>query len=328
MSKFVKSAGILFYIFFFTFTAYALEVIPSGECVGVKMYTDGLIVVNTSELKDKNGKIKDIAQEYGIRKGDIIKGINGKNATSSHDFASIVANSQGREIKLTLEREGQETEVKVKASETNDGYKLGLWLRDSTAGLGTITFYTDDSFAALGHGICDIDTGSIMPIHRGIIQNCTINSITKGNNGSPGAITGNIDGSELGKITKNTEIGIFGKLNTPTNGKALPVADKKEIKTGDAVILSDVDGNGVKEYSIEIKRIFPPMSDTKDMIIKITDSTLIEKTGGIVQGMSGSPIIQNGKLIGAVTHVFVNDPTRGYGIFIENMLAETEKINS
>ena len=326
MSKFVKSAGILFYIFFFTFTAYALEVIPSGECIGVKMYTDGLIVVNTSELKDKNGKIRNIAHEYGIKKGDIIKKINGREAISSHTLADTVASSGGKELTLTIENDNKATEKKVKPIRTDEGYKLGIWLRDSTAGLGTITFFTQNSFAALGHGICDIDTGNIMPIHRGIIQDCTINSIVKGSNGSPGAITGNIDGSEKGKITKNTEKGIFGTLSSPPIGKAMPVADKKEVKTGDAVILADVDGNGVQEYSIEIKRIFPPMSDTKDMVIKITDSSLIEKTGGIVQGMSGSPIIQNGKLVGAVTHVFVNDPTRGYGIFIENMLAEAEKI--
>lgn len=326
MSKFVKSAGVLFYSFFFTFTAYALEVIPSGECIGVKMYTDGLIVVNTSELKDQNGKTKNLAHEYGIKKGDVIKKINGSKATSSHDFADTVTGSGGRAVTLTIERDNQTTEKKVKPIKTDDGYKLGIWLRDSTAGLGTITFFTEDSFAALGHGICDIDTGNIMPIHRGIIQECTITSIVKGSNGSPGAITGNIEGIEKGKITKNTEIGIFGTLNTPPSGNALPVADKKEVKTGDAVILADVDGNGVKEYSIEIKRIFPPMSDTKDMVIKITDSSLIEKTGGIVQGMSGSPIIQGGKLVGAVTHVFVNDPTRGYGIFIENMLTEAEKL--
>ena len=327
MLKFLKSTFLILLLSLLPVSAYALDVIPSGECIGVKMYTDGLMVVDTSAVTDKNGRKIDIATAYGIEKGDIITKINGKKTQTSEMLSESISESCGNDITLTVRRGGKEEDKTITPADTVDGFKLGLWLRDSTAGLGTITFYKDNQFAALGHGICDVDTGSIMPISRGIIQKCTVTSVEKGSSGSPGAISGDINGIEVGKITQNTEHGLFGSLNSPCKGKALPVAEKKEIKTGDAKILADVDGNGVKEYSIEIKRIFPSVKGTKDMVINVTDDQLIAKTGGIIQGMSGSPIIQNGKLVGAVTHVFVNDPTRGYGIFIENMLVEAEKIS-
>lgn len=319
----IKSAKYItaFFIFFFAASsAHAMEVIPSGKCVGVKLYTDGPVVVDTTPLTARDGRKIDIAAGYGIKKGDIIKKINGEDILSNQMLLAKLDENGISEITLTIDRDNSEREISLTPADTADGPKLGLWLRDSTAGLGTITCYTHDSFAALGHGICDIDTGNIMPIDRGIIQSCTISSVSKGKNGIPGAITGTIDGAELGSITENKDCGIFGKTSERPNGNPIEVADKSEVRCGKATILADVDGNGVKEYSIEIKQISPPLFGTKDMVIKVTDDELIQKTGGIVQGMSGAPIIQNGKLAGAVTHVFVNDSLSGYAILAEHML--------
>ena len=215
-------------------------------------------------------------------------------------------------------------DVCVTPANTKEGKKLGLWLRDSTAGLGTITCIDDDRFYALGHGICDIDTGSIMPIKKGIIQKCTNVNVIKGSKGEPGAITGDINDIILGNIYSNSHTGITGDAKNINGIKTVAVADTKDVKTGNASIVCNVDGTGVKEYAIEIKRIALPSKNGKDMIIEITDPELIKKTGGIIQGMSGSPILQNDKFIGAVTHVFINTPTRGYGILAENMLGEKE----
>lgn len=294
-------------------------VTPSGECMGVKIYTQGLIVTDTVTLTDLNGKEINLAAGYGIEKGDIIKSIDGKPAVSNSYLAECVNNCQNN-LTLTIERHGSNRDIALTPIETSDGKKLGLWLRDSTAGLGTITCSIGNKFIALGHGICDIDTGNIMPVERGIIQECTITSIEKGKNGSPGAIGGSIDGKEMGVITENTAHGLRGSFYEPQKENPIPVLDKTEVKTGAATILADVDGSGVKEYAIEIKRIAPIYSGGKDMVIKVTDKRLIEKTGGIVQGMSGAPILQNNAFVGAVTHVFINDSLSGYGILAEKLL--------
>lgn len=307
-------------VFLLNTSALALEVIPSGECVGVKLYTDGLVVVDTSAVTGTDGTEHNPAKDHGIAKGDIIKSINGIPAESNEMLANEIARHSGEEITLTVCKNGKDHDVTLTPPETDAGPRLGLWLRDSTAGLGTITCTLNDRFAALGHGICDVDTGNIMPVGRGIIQECTICTITAGGNGAPGAITGSIDGAELGSININSDNGLFGTLTQPYSGSAVEVAEKQEVRTGAASILADVDGEGVKEYSIEIKRISPPLFGTKDMVVKVTDDTLIQKTGGIVQGMSGAPILQNNKLVGAVTHVFVNDSLSGYAILAEHML--------
>ncbi len=302
--------------------AHGEEVTVSGECVGVKLYTDGLIVTDTTAVTQKDGTELNLALGYDIQKGDIITKINGQAAVSNEMFSNILFNSDG-EVNITISRNEQERDITILPADTENGPRLGLWLRDSTAGLGTITCYTDTEFAALGHGICDVDTGCIMPVKKGIIQNCSDTVISKGRNGVPGAITGTIDGTLLGEVTRNTEHGLFGKIKNTPQGRKVQTADKTEIRTGNATILADVDGNGVKEYGIKIKQVAPSLAQTKDMVIEITDKELLEKTGGIVQGMSGAPILQNDKIVGAVTHVFVNDPARGYGIFIENMLNNT-----
>lgn len=300
--------------------AYAgIYVIPSGECIGVKMYTDGLIVVGTTAVTDTAGRNVSPTDKSGIKKGDIVTAVNGTAAVSNEMLSEAVASAAGT-VTLTVESDGKKREVTLTPAETDSGPKLGLWLRDSTAGLGTLTYTDGSHFAALGHAICDVDTGNIMPIERGIIQNCTITSVKKGDAGSPGAVTGDIDGAELGSITDNTELGIFGELENEPEGEPVEVASASEVRTGEATILADVDGKGVTEYTIDIKRVTPPSSSGKDLVIEVTDPELIEKTGGIVQGMSGAPILQNGKLAGAVTHVFVNDPLSGYGVLAESMV--------
>ena len=298
-------------------TVFAEDVTVSGECVGIKVYTDGLIVTDTMDLTDICGKQIDIASGYGIKKGDIITKVNGTAVENAQDISDALSCGQ---ITLSLRRKDKEFDVTITPAKTENGPKLGLWLRDSTAGLGTITCYMGNKFVGLGHGICDIDTGNIMPVRNGLIQECTSIDIIKGKKGSPGAITGAINGKKLGKVSENDFCGIRGTTFSSTDGIRAETADKTEIRTGNASILSDVDGTGVKEYEIEISHISASGGKGKDMVIKIKDKELIEKTGGIVQGMSGSPIMQNGKLVGAVTHVFVNDPTKGYGVFIENML--------
>ncbi len=310
-------------ISFYVSAAYAETVSVSGDCVGVKLYTDGLIITDTMTLTDVTGKKINLAAGHGIRKGDIIKKVNGVDATN----AEVISKALSDSLTLTVSRNDTEFDVALTPITTKDGPKLGLWLRDSTAGLGTITCIYNGKFVGLGHGICDVDTGNIMPLRQGIIQDCSGFAVIKGTRGTPGAITGAINGKKLGQINANTRFGISGTVLSPSEGKDLDTADKSEIRTGNATILCDVDGKGVREYEIDIKHISPSGNNGKDMVIKIKDKALIEKTGGIVQGMSGAPIIQNGKLIGAVTHVFVNDPTRGYGVFIENMLDEAMKVN-
>lgn len=303
--------------FLFGTSVFALDVIPSGKCVGIKLYTDGLVVVDTEPVIANNGKSYSPASE--LKSGDIIKSVNGRTISSIQALADEIQSNGSSSITLTLSDNKTVRDVILTPVQTSDGFRLGVWLRDSTAGLGTITFTTNNSFAALGHGICDIDTGNIIPVGHGIIQDCTIKEIAPGSNGVPGAITGSIDGNELGTVTANTELGLFGSLDVPVNGATMEVASRKEVRTGDAYILADVDGNGVRRYSVEIKRVSPPLFGTKDMVIKITDPSLIEKTGGIVQGMSGAPIIQNNKLVGAITHVFVNDSLSGYAVLAERM---------
>lgn len=314
-------AALPVFLFLLSINVFAKYVIPSGECVGIKLYTNGVVVVDTSEITDINGKNFDIASGYNIKPGDIITMVNGNAISTIDEVADILSSSTGN-ITLTVKTNEKTRDITIVPPETSDGRRLGLWLRDSTAGLGTITYIDENSFAALGHGICDIDTGNIMPIDHGIIQECTVTSISAGKSGYPGALIGNIDGAELGNVTNNTECGLFGKLISPPSDmrKAVEVLSASEVKTCDATILADVDGKGVKEYTIEIDKIYPAAISSKNMIIKVTDDQLIEKTGGIIQGMSGAPILQNGALVGAVTHVFVNDPTSGYGILAENMI--------
>jgi len=307
--------------------------IPGGNTIGIKMFTEGLLCVGISDIADKKGNIVNLANQNGIETGDIFISANGKNLRSTEQFAKLVSESDGEAINLTIDRNGKTLTKNITPLLTNDGYKIGIWVRDSTAGIGTLSFTDPETgtYGALGHAICDSDTGMLMPVSDGAIVSAEVFGVQKGEKGTPGELKGTFTKAahNLGTIEKNTTFGIFGKLsseNSETDITPIPIASKNMIKKGKAQIISNVNGTESEIFDIEIQRILTfGGNDNKNMIIKVTDSDLLEKTGGIVQGMSGSPIIQNGKLVGAVTHVFVNDPTRGYGVFIENMLIEAEK---
>ncbi|AEV68632.1 SpoIVB peptidase [Acetivibrio clariflavus] len=310
------------------------EVVACGNTVGVKLKIEGILVVGMSDIETFEGKKMLPAKDAGIKPGDLIIEANGKPVDSIEALISEIDNSNGQEMKLKLKRDKRTEVITVKPikSVEDNKYHLGMWVRDSTAGIGTLTFYDpkNNAFGALGHGITDVDTGALMPVENGEIVESNILTIVKGRAGSPGELKGVLieERKELGIIKKNSPYGIYGVLNKDMlykfPDKLYPVGLRDEVELGKASILSNIDGKTVDEYEIEIQKISKkPSNKQKGMVIKIKDSELLEKTGGIVQGMSGSPIIQNGKLIGAVTHVLVNDPTRGYGIFIENMLKNT-----
>lgn len=304
-------------------------VIPCGEAAGVKIYTEGLLVVGTSDVTDENGKKQNICDKYNIQINDIIKSANNTPLDTTQQLSEAV-NSNPDGLDLTIERDGNNTDIHVLPVKSEDGtYKLGAWVRDSTAGIGTITYIDpeNNSFAALGHGICDVDTGSILTIKSGNILNCSVLSVVKGEKGNPGELNGSFDGNPIGEIKQNTENGIYGKINTKeftVDSKAIAVASQFQVKKGDAYILSDVDGSGVKPYSIEIIKVCE--NSSKGIVFEITDENLIGCTGGIIQGMSGAPIIQDNMLAGAVTHVMVNNPQKGYGTFAEGMIDVSDKI--
>ena len=305
-------------------------VIPSGEPIGVKIYTDGVLVVGTGSVRDENSRNFEPAKDAGLEVGDRITKINGEKIISTEEFMENVKRCKGQAV-LTVIRDDLEFSADINGvySQKDNGYKLGLWVKDSTAGVGTMTFYDPDNmtFAALGHGICDNDTGDLLVSRKGTVNRCRIVNVIKGKNGEPGELIGSFKPYIMGDIVTNCSVGVIGRARDVPKEEPVPVAAKNQVKKGPARVLCDIDGNGVSSYEIEITSLSVKSSQSnKDFAIKVTDERLIEKTGGIVQGMSGSPIVQNGKLVGAVTHVFVNDPMRGYGIFIENMLAEAEKI--
>ena len=301
-----------------------------GTPFGVKMFTDGVLVVDFSEIETENGR-RCPASESGLLEGDLIKAINKTDVFRNEDVAEIIEKSEGKELSFSVLRNGKAMEISLIPEMLKDqsGYKAGFWVRDSSAGIGTLTFYDpeDLSFAGLGHAVCDIDTGTVLPFSSGEIVPAAITKIKKGVSGAPGELGGAFIGKDdLGTVKINNETGLYGTLGYTIEGIEMPVAHKQDIYEGSAVILSTVEGTEAEEYNILIEKI--ALSDdslTKNMVIKVVDEELIEATGGIVQGMSGSPIIQDGKLIGAVTHVFVNDPTKGYGIFAENMLEMSKK---
>ena len=303
-------------------------VIPGGMPVGIYLETEGVMVLGTDEVKSMDGVMCEPAKHL-IKAGDYIQGINEQPVDTKQELMDIVENLESQEVVLQVAREGEEINIKLDAVKCSKGeYKLGIWVRDNTQGLGTITYLTAESeFGALGHGIHDVDTSKLLEISSGRVYATSIKDIQKGEYGIPGGMEGIIvynSYNMLGTIEKNTEAGIFGEIDRIdtlfTDQTPVEIASKSEVKEGDATIRCAVEGK-VKEYEVEIKRVdLDAKVINKGILLEITDAELLEVTGGIVQGMSGSPIIQDGKLVGAVTHVLVNDPTRGYGIFIENML--------
>lgn len=312
-----------------------VEVVPCGMTVGIRINTDGVMVLGIGSVDGEDDKSHQPCAGI-IKAGDLILSANGRLLNSKEDLIKIIEESTDS-IALELKRGEENISQSVNPVKGSDGKsKLGIWVRDSTQGIGTLTYYNPQtySFGALGHGIVDVDTKQLLSVRNGKIMTSKIQSVKKGEKGSPGELIGEISAkSEVGKINSNTAFGIYGKIN-PSSVRStvnkMPIALHGEVQEGSAQILSNIDGSSIKSYSAVIESINAYNTDTsKGMVVKITDEELLKKTNGIVQGMSGSPIIQNGKLIGAVTHVFVQEPSKGYGIFIENMLkAEQSSLNA
>ena len=313
-----------------------IEVYPGGISIGVKINNKGALVVGYSDISTHEGLSESPGKVAGIELGDIIEEVNGENIETCSDLISKVKTCRNDEMTVKILRGNSEITKKVSLIKEDNEYKIGLWVRDSTAGIGTLTFYDKDSktFGALGHPITDGDTNVSFNIKSGTLLRSSVLSIKKGERGNPGEIKGLFinENESIGNIEKNTNSGIYGdgsvELINPNFNKAMTVAYRDEIKEGHAQIITTVEDGGAKAYDIEILKLLPQDEPgSKSMIIKIVDPVLLEKTGGIVQGMSGSPIIQNGKIIGAVTHVLINKPDVGYGIYIEWMLQDAGVIN-
>ena len=302
----------------------AERLVPVGHTVGIKLFAEGVVVIGLAEVDTASGVLTPGA-DCGLQVGDVIEAANGKPVDSSEQFASLL--QCGGVVKLDVSRDGEDLTLAARPVLGDDGtYRLGAWIRDSMAGIGTVTFYdpVTGTFGALGHGITDTDTGMLMPLGDGAVMDATVKAVKRGSAGAPGELKGNFDLTrDTGQLYANTDRGVFGVLENAeyTQADAVPVARTGEVREGAATILANVAGDGVEEYRIRIAKVLDG-SQVQNLLLQVTDERLIERTGGIVQGMSGSPILQNGKIVGAVTHVMVNEPTKGYGILIENMLAE------
>ncbi len=308
--------------------------VPCGTPFGIKMFTNGVVIVGVADIKTMEG-VANPASVAGLKVGDIILSIDGKKVNQNEEVAQIIENSNGKSMKFLVKRDSAQFTATLTPAKSaiDELYKGGLWVRDSTAGIGTVTFYNPSTgvFGGLGHGISDQDTNELLPLRSGEIVNVTINGIVKGEKGAAGELRGYFNNDiSVGNLCANVEEGVYGTLQSPpVNNKALKVAMKQEVKIGAAQILTTIDGNTPQYYDVQIESVnYRDNARTKNMVVRITDKKLLDATGGIIQGMSGSPIIQDNMLVGAVTHVFVNDPTRGYGIFAENMLTTSQGLNT
>lgn len=303
--------------------------VPCGTPFGLKLIADGILVVGLSPVETSAGVLCP-AQSAGLRKGDVIRAANGVSLSSFQQLAEMVAAAGGQTLRLSVARDEDTFEALVTPVQSVSGvFQCGLWGRDSSAGIGTVTFYdpATGAFGGLGHGVCDVDTGDLMPLGSGEVVQASILDVIPGTAGSPGELRGSFSsGFSAGILLKNTTSGVFGLLRTaPVRSGPVEVCPRQEVVAGPALILATLSGNEPAAYSIEIEKVsYTDGSASKNMVIRVTDQNLLAITGGIVQGMSGSPILQNGRLVGAVTHVFVNDPQRGYGIFAENMTEELD----
>ena len=309
------------------------RLMPGGQAVGVALATKGVLVVGVSDVAGRSP-----AQSAGLRAGDVIEAVDGQALVDSGHLTQMVAASGGKPLSLTFQRDGiSRTAILTPLRDAASGaWRIGAWVRDSTAGVGTLSYYNpaDDSYGALGHAINDGDTGKLLPVRTGSLLRAEIVDVRRGAKGTPGELRGSFLRNQvmLGDILENTNLGIYGYLNqayvNPLYPDGLPVGYQESVETGPATILSTIDGDGIREYSVEIVQANRQLSPApKSMVIRVTDPRLLEKTGGIVQGMSGSPILQNGRIIGAVTHVFVDDPTQGYGLYIEWMLTTAKAMD-
>lgn len=306
-------------------------VVPGGQSIGVALKTQGVLVVGTSDL---GGSVASPAREAGVRSGDLIERVNGVEVEDAKHLSSLINEAQDAAM-LTVMRQNRQVELTIRpAYDDHDGvFRLGAWVRDSTAGVGTLSFYdpTTQKFGALGHPITDVDTGELLRVREGEILRSTVVKVRQGQKGDPGELMGQFlsDPTTLGRIYKNGEFGIYGDCVTPPINPlypdGLPVSTRNEVKLGKATLLTTLDGGGVREFACEITRLNHQDSPSpRSMVIEVTDPELLSRTGGIVQGMSGSPILQDGRVVGCVTHVYVNDPTQGFGIYIDWMLEQCE----
>ena len=312
------------------------KVVPMGNLIGAKLYTSGVLVVGMSEIQGDDQQKHKPYEGSGIEEGDMIVEMDSKKIANTDELVETVNSSKGKVIQIKYVRNDETITTSIQPIKSEDNeYKLGLWVRDAAAGVGTLTFYEPSTgkFAALGHGIVDVDTGDIINIANGELVTSNLVAIKKGEKGTPGEIKGSIDsGVTIGNISKNTNFGVFGlvsnKNNLNLNGaKEYEVALRSEILTGEAEIICELENEKKEQYKIEISKIYTSNNyDNKSMMIKITDERLLQKTGGIIQGMSGSPIIQNGKFVGAITNVLVSDPTTGYAIFGDLMVKQMKSV--
>lgn len=341
MMKTVKCKRVISLLLFVVVIAFSTCVfaekmlVPIGQTVGITMNMKGITVVDIADIESYDGRFVAPAKNVGIHIGDVIESVNGKAISSVKEFEELISDSND-EIEMTVKREGRKKRFIIKPVLSSSDHKnqIGIWVKDSVSGIGTITYLDPETgaFGGLGHGISEKLNEKAVEISGGNVFDARIVSIQKGGKGQPGELVGifNEDDKVIGSISENTEVGIKGMIMENCLDQicgAIPVAQRDEVKTGNAEIISNIEEEKTEKFQVEIQKINRDKKNPKGMVIKVTDKRLLEKTGGIVQGMSGSPIIQDGKLVGAVTHVFVNDPTRGYGIFIENMLAETSKVN-
>ncbi len=294
--------------------------IPLGKAVGIKLFADGVLVVGLAEGASP-------ARACGLREGDIITALDGQRIDSTEQVQSLLSAAAGEEMTLAVRRGSAALSLTAAAVQTAGGtWQLGAWIRDSMAGIGTLTYYdpATGQYGALGHGITDVDTAQLMPLASGSIMETTVKAVKKGVKGDPGELKGDFSVQrDVGTVTVNSDGGIFGTVADKgflSGGEAVPVASARQVTTGAATILATVSGTDTEAYTAEIVRLYGADEPTRNLLLRITDPRLLSATGGIVQGMSGSPILQNGRIVGAVTHVLLNDPTQGYGIFIENML--------
>ena len=302
-------------------------VIPVGRTVGIKLFSDGVLVVGLSDVQTGENTVSP-AKDMGLKVGDVITHVNEHEVDTIEQMQSAIQTLAGERMTLKVTRQDKQLQLCGAAVCSEQGtYQLGTWIRDSMAGIGTVTFYDPKTavFGALGHGVNDVDTAQLMTLQSGSVMYSSVTDVKKGQSGAPGELHGSFDlKQDMGQLYANTRAGIFGTLEDEQilgDIKPMEIARRSQIKVGPATILSNVAGEEVKEYQVEIMHLYPSTEgEMRNLMLKVTDPELLEQTGGIVQGMSGSPILQNGRLVGAVTHVLVNDPTRGYGIFIENML--------
>ena len=305
--------------------------VPMGYAIGIQMYTDGVLVVGLAAAE--NGSAPSPAAQAGILPGDLITAMDGSKIHSAEDFRKAVGKLTGEAVEVTVLRADETKKFSLTPNMKSGAPELGLWLRDSVSGVGTMTYYDPQTgiYGGLGHSISDAESSVKIPLGRGDLFRATVVSIKKSSPGTPGELRGDFAAqSPCGDILKNADCGIFGTLRTnqPDPKKAIPAAAESEIQLGAATVLMNISGNETQSFTVEITRVYRGDTDGRSMMLTVTDPKLLESAGGIVQGMSGSPIIQNGKLIGAVTHVLVNDPTKGFGVSTEKMLCEEAELNT